>query len=242
MACSHNSYLINLASPRRGLNRKSYLSLRGEVKRCNRLQIPNLVFHPGAHVGSGAEAGMDRIAENLNRLFDEVPDNTVTLCLEATSGQGSVLGSTFEELAHIIDRVDNSDRMGVCLDTCHLFAAGYPLVEPTEYRRTMRQFDSIVGLDRLKILHLNDSLGKLGSHRDRHAHIGEGEIGLEGFRRFVNDRKLRRVPMILETHKSEDLHEDIANLKALRSLVRGPRKRRPTPKRQPKRKKASSTE
>ena len=221
VACSHTSYLINLASPQRGLNRRSYLSLRGEVKRCNLLQIPNLVLHPGAHVGSGSEAGMDRIAQNLNRLFDEVPDNTVTLCLESTSGAGSVLGGSFEELAYIIDRVDNGDRMGVCLDTCHLFAAGYPLGEPAEYRRTLRQFDTIVGLKRLRILHQNDSLGEFGSHRDRHAHIGEGEIGLEGFRLLVNDRRLRRVPMILETHKSEDLHEDVANLKVLRSLVRG---------------------
>jgi len=220
VACSHVSYLINLASPQRGLNRKSYLSFRGEVKRCNRLQIPNLVFHPGAHVGSGPESGLERIAQNLNRLFDEVPDNNVTLCLEGTSGSGTVLGSSFEELAGIIDGVDNDEQMGVCLDTCHLFAAGYPLISPSECRRTMRQFDSIVGLSRLRILHLNDSQGELGSHRDRHAHIGEGEIGLDGFRHLVNDRRLRSVPMILETHKSEDLHEDIANLKVLRSLVR----------------------
>ena len=220
VACSHVSYLINLASPRPGLNRKSYLSFRTEVKRCNRLQIPNLVFHPGAHVGSGIEVGLDRIAENLNRLFDEVPENGVTLCLEGTAGAGSVLGSRFEELAYIIDRVDKREQMGVCLDTCHLLAAGYPLVEPDEYRRTMRQFNAIVGLDRLRVLHLNDSQGALGSHRDRHAHIGEGEIGLDGFRHLVSDRRLRRVPMILETHKSEDLHEDIANLKVLRALVR----------------------
>ncbi len=150
VVCSHSSYLINLASPDPTLNEKSFKSFEEEVRRCNRLEIPSLVFHPGSHVGSGEEAGMDKIGENLNRLSDQVPDNRVCLCLEATAGQGSNLGYTFEQLAAIIDRVDNRDQMGVCLDTCHIFAAGYPISEPAEYKKTMQQLDQVVGLERLK--------------------------------------------------------------------------------------------
>ncbi len=220
VVCSHVSYLINLASPDPALSRKSLASLKEEVKRCGRLQIPNLVLHPGAHVGSGEEKGIERIAENLNRLFDSVPDSSVTVCLETTAGAGSTLGRTFEELAAIIDRVDREERMGVCIDTCHVFAAGYPLAPPRHYRRTVGQFEEAVGLDRLQVMHLNDSKQDLGSHKDRHEHIGKGEIGLGGFRSVVNDPRLRHVPMILETPKGEDLAEDRENLKLLRSLVR----------------------
>ena len=163
---------------------------------------------------------MDKIGENLNRLSDQVPDNRVCLCLEATAGQGSNLGYTFEQLAAIIDRVDNRDQMGVCLDTCHIFAAGYPISEPAEYKKTMRQFDQVVGLERLKVLHLNDSKKEFGSRRDRHEHIGDGHIGCDAFRNIVNDRRLARIPMIIETPKEDDLEEDRKNLKVLRSLVK----------------------
>jgi deoxyribonuclease-4 len=158
-------------------------------------------------------------------LFEAVPDNAVTVCLETTAGQGSVLGRTFEELAAIIERVDREDQVGVCIDTCHVFAAGYPLAPPGRYRQTMGLFEEILGFDRLKVMHLNDSKQGLGSRKDRHEHIGEGEIGLEGFRSVVNDPRLRGVPMILETPKGKDLSEDRANLKRLRSLVRGRRRR-----------------
>jgi deoxyribonuclease-4 len=217
---SHTSYLINIASPDKALNKKSYLSLKEEMERCEQLKIPNLVMHPGAHVGSGEKQGLDRIAENINRLFDELQDNHVTLLLETTAGQGSVLGYRFEQLAYIIDKVENKPQIGVCLDTCHVFAAGYPLRSPAEYKKTMKNFDEVIGLDRLKIIHVNDSLKEFNSRRDRHEHIGQGFIGLEGFRNFVNDRRLAKIPMILETPKGEDLAEDIENLKVLRSLIK----------------------
>jgi len=218
--CSHNSYLINLASPDEALNEKSYAAFKIEVERCNLLRIPNLVFHPGSHVGSGEEPGLDLIARNLNRIADDVPDNTVTLCLEATAGQGTNLGYRFEQLAYIIDRIDDGDHVGVCLDSCHIFAAGYPITEASDYAETMRQFDSIVGLPRLKIFHINDSKRELGSKVDRHEHIGQGAIGSSGFANIVNDPAMATVPMILETPKGDDLQEDIDNLRVLRSMVK----------------------
>ncbi len=219
VATSHTSYLINIASPNEELAEKSYKSLKEEMERCNILKIPNLVMHPGSHVGSGEEVGLKQIAVYINRLFDDLNNNTVTLLLETTAGQGTNLGYTFEQLAFIIDLVDDKDHIGVCMDTCHIFAAGYPIVDPKEYKKTMKQFDDIIGLDRLNIIHMNDSKKEFGSKRDRHEHIGKGFIGLDGFRNFVNDRRLKKIPMILETPKSEDLKEDIENLKILRGLV-----------------------
>jgi deoxyribonuclease-4 len=218
-ATSHTSYLINIASPDAALNRKSFESLKEEMERCRLLRIPNLVIHPGSHVGSGEEAGLNLVAENINRLFDELRDNTVTLLLETTAGQGSNLGYTFEQLAYLIERTEDKEHVGVCFDTCHVFAAGYPLADAKDYRKTMQRFDDVIGLDRLRIIHMNDSMKELGSRRDRHEHIGKGHIGLDGFRNFVNDRPLEKVPMILETPKGEDLAEDIENLSVLRGLV-----------------------
>ncbi|MBU2652634.1 MAG: deoxyribonuclease IV [Bacteroidetes bacterium] len=220
VSVSHTSYLINIASPDPDLGRKSCDALKVEMERCNTLKIPNLVFHPGSHVGSGEEVGIQKIGENVNRLFDELPDNTVTLLFETTAGQGSNLGYTFEQLAQMIDLVDNKTQVGVCLDTCHVFAAGYHLSDPAEYKKTMKSFDSTIGLDRLRIIHMNDSKKEFGSKRDRHEHIGQGMIGIEAFRNIVNDKKLKDVPKILETPKGDDLKEDIENLKLLRSLVR----------------------
>ncbi len=219
VATSHTSYLINIASPEDALYEKSLAALKVEMERCGVLEIPNLVMHPGAHVGSGEEAGLGRIAENINRLFDQLEGNSVTLLLESTAGQGSVLGSSFEQLAWIIEKVEDKDHIGVCLDTCHIFAAGYAITEPKEYGATMKKFNEIVGLEQLKIIHMNDSKKEFGSRKDRHEHIGKGEIGLEAFRNFVNDKRLENVPMILETPKAEDLAEDIENLKVLRGLV-----------------------
>jgi deoxyribonuclease-4 len=220
VAVSHTSYLINIASPDKALNEKSYLSLKEEMERCEILKIPNLVMHPGSHVGSGEEAGIDRIVENINRLFRQLEKNSVTLLLETTAGQGSNLGYTFEQLARMIDRIENKERMGICLDTCHIFAAGYPIVKPADYRTTMKMFDDIIGFDCLKIIHANDSLKEFGSKRDRHEHIGKGFIGKAGFANFVNDKRLEKVPMIIETPKGEDLKEDIENLKVLRGLIK----------------------
>jgi deoxyribonuclease-4 len=220
VATSHTSYLINIASPDPALNDKSYEALKVEMERCQLLKIPNLVMHPGSHVGTGEEAGMDRIAKNINRLLDELSGDNVCLLLETTAGQGSHLGYKFEELAYMIDRVDDKSRVGVCLDTCHIFAAGYPISKPKDYKQTIKQFDDLVGLDRLHIIHMNDSKKEFGSRKDRHEHIGKGEIGLEAFRNFVNDKRLKAVPMILETPKGEDLADDIKNLKVLRGLVK----------------------
>ncbi len=220
VACSHASYLINLASPDKALNKKSFLALKEEVERCNTLKIPGLVFHPGAHMESGEEKGIAAIARNINRILESVPANTVTLCLETTAGQGTTIGHTFEQLRAIIDRVDDRAHVGVCLDTCHVFAAGYPLSDPKDFKSTLKTFDTVIGLDKLKVIHLNDSKKGLGSRRDRHEHIGDGEIGIEAFRNVVNDRRLRKIPMVLETPKDDTLSDDIRNLKLLRALIK----------------------
>ena len=219
VACAHDSYLINLASPDPALYQKSHEAFFEEMQRCDFLGIANLVMHPGSHVGSGQEAGLKRIAESFNRMFDADPKGRVTICLETTAGQGTNLGYTFEQLAQIIALVDNQDRMGVCLDTCHLFAAGYPFHTESEYKATMKRFDDILGLGRLRIIHINDSKKTFGSKVDRHEHIGQGEIGIEPFGFFLNDRRLAKIPKILETPK-ESAAEDIANLKVLRSLIK----------------------
>lgn len=219
-ACSHSSYLINMASPVAELNEKSYNALKEEMERCELLKIPGLVFHPGSHVGSGEEAGLNAIIKNINKMFENLKDNNVLLLLETTAGQGTNLGYTFEQLGYIIDGVEDKNRVGVCLDTCHIFSAGYPISDPKDYKKTMKQFNDIIGLDKLKIIHMNDSKKEFGSKKDRHEHIGKGEIGLEAFRNFVNDSRLKKVPMILETPKDETLEDDIKNLKVLRSLVK----------------------
>jgi len=220
VSTSHTSYLINIASPDKKLAGISTSSLKEELERCNMLKIPNLVMHPGSHVGTGEEEGVKRISKNINRIFDELENNSVCLLLETTAGQGSHLGYTFEQLAQMIDGVKDKDHIGVCIDTCHIFSAGYPLTEPKEYKATMKKFDDVVGLDKLKIIHMNDSMKGFGEKKDRHDHIGKGKIGLEAFRNIVNDPKLKKVPMILETPKEEDLKDDIENLKVLRGLVK----------------------
>jgi len=221
VATSHTSYLINIASPNEELNQKSYYALKEEMERCELLKIPNLVIHPGSHTGSGEETGLNKIADSINKLFAELDShNQVNLLLETTAGQGTNLGYTFEQLSYIIDKVEHNEKLGVCLDTCHIFAAGYPLVEPKDYKKTMEKFDEVIGLDRLKIIHINDSKKEFGSKKDRHEHIGKGFIGLDGFRNIVNDRRLKKIPMILETPKGEDLAEDIENLRVLRSLIK----------------------
>ncbi len=220
VSASHTSYLINLASPNPELEQKSFAALKVEVERCNMLRIPFLVMHPGSHLGAGEEAGLQQIADNINRLFDSFVDNEVTLLLEVTAGQGSNLGYKFEQLAWLIEHIEDSAHVGVCFDTCHVFAAGYPLVKSSEYRATMKSFDEIIGIERIRILHLNDSRRELGSKIDRHEHIGKGHIGLDGFSNVVNDKRLADIPKIIETPKGPELIEDIENLKILRGLVR----------------------
>ena len=215
----HDSYLINLASPKPDILEKSLSAFRDELERCDTLGIEFLVTHPGAHTGSGAEAGIARFATSLNQIFGEIPNNKAIALLETTAGQGTTLGRSFEEIGAIIEQVEDKDRVGVCLDTCHIFAAGYDFRTAEGYAEVMDRFDRLIGLDRLQVLHLNDSKMPFGSNKDRHAHIGGGEIGTEGFRHFVNDRRLEGRPAILETEKDDAGEHDLRNLATLRGLV-----------------------
>jgi deoxyribonuclease-4 len=219
VVCAHDNYLINLASPDRTLFRKSCSAFVEEMERCDLLGIPILVAHPGAHVGSGERKGLKRIAEALNRIFDRTPDHRVTICLETTAGQGTSLGYRFEHLAEILDRVEAADRIAACLDTCHVFVAGYPIGTQSGYRRTMKAFDDLLGLERLLVIHMNDTKRELGSRIDRHERIGKGCIGTEPFGFILNDRRLAKVPKILETPKKSP-RDDRMNLRTLRSLVK----------------------
>jgi len=216
---SHNSYLINLASPDDALYEKSIDSMLDELKRSEKLGLPFIVMHPGAHVGSGEEAGLNRIAAATNTLLQKTNGSKVKIALETTAGQKSNLGYAFEQLAALINAVKDNKRVRVCYDTCHTFAAGYDIRTKKAYEATFAEFDRLVGLDRICAFHLNDSVNELGSRIDRHAHIGQGHIGLEGFRLLMNDDRFANIPMILETPKGPDMAEDVMNLKVLRDLI-----------------------
>ena len=216
---AHDSYLINMGSPDDALWEKSLDAFQDEMARCAQLGVPYLVTHPGAHMGTGVDAGISRVADGLNRLFDADPTNPTVVLLETTAGQGTTLGSTFEELAGIIDKVENKDRVAVCFDTCHVFAAGYDLRTPETYEATMQAFDSIIGLDRLITFHLNDTKKGLGLRTDRHAHIGEGELGLDAFRLLLTDPRFADTPGVLETPKDDDELGDQRNMRTLRELA-----------------------
>ncbi len=216
---AHAAYLINIASPKPELRKRSVRALIDEVERCEILRLPALVLHPGAHTGAGVETGLQNIAASLGEVHQATPGYRVRILLETTSGAGTVLGSTFEQLARILTLSAESDRLGVCFDTCHVFAAGYDLRTPETYETTMVAFEKVIGLERLRVLHLNDSRGGLGSHTDRHAHIGEGALGLEPFRYLLNDARLDGLPGLLETPKDADLENDRMNLATLRSLA-----------------------
>ena len=221
LTVSHDSYLINLASPADALWRSSIALFTEEISRCEQLGIPFLVTHPGAHVGSGEEAGIARIVAGLDAVHRNIAAPHVTTCLEITAGQGSSLGYKLEHLAEIIAGVRDPERLGVCLDTAHLFAAGYDF-RGRRYAKFRKMIETTVGIDRVKVLHLNDSKKELGSRVDRHDHIGQGKIGLDGFRPFVRDRAFKKIPKILETpkEKSPDGREwDAVNLETLRALM-----------------------
>ncbi len=219
---AHDGYLINVACPKKDLYRKSLEALRIEVSRAAALEIPYLIIHPGAHLGEGEAEGIKRVVEALGTIIESTTGHPVLICLETTAGQGSSLGYRFEHLGGIRAGVKQKDRVGICVDTCHIFAAGYDIRGRKAYEQTMRQFDEVIGLEHIKCIHLNDSQRELGSRVDRHAHIGQGHIGLEGFRFLVNDPRLRHIPMILETPKGDDpAATDRRNLAVLRSLVRG---------------------
>jgi len=217
--CSHAAYLINLASPDRRTHERSVTALKSELTRSAQLRIPYVILHPGAHMGKGKDRGLCRVAESINIVFGQTPDETSHLLLETTAGQGTNLGCTFEQLAAIADRVEAKERLGFCLDTCHVFAAGYDLRTKEAYDRTMSAFDRAVGLESLHIIHVNDAKKGLGSRVDRHEHIGQGAIGMEAFGFIMNDFRLQSMAKILETPKNDRVDHDRLNLERLRALV-----------------------
>ena len=218
---SHASYLINLASGKQELIDKSITALVAEIHRCEQLGISFVVIHPGSHGGDGIDVGLTRFTKALDLALDETGAG-VTVLLETTAGQGTGLGSRFEELAFILEHSRVSQRLGVCMDTCHIFAAGYDIRTLSAYTQTMTEFDRVVGVERIRFFHLNDSKQKLASRVDRHEHIGQGTIGLDGFRSLLNDPRFADHPMTLETPKSDDLQEDRDNLRVLRGLIDKP--------------------
>lgn len=222
-AVSHASYLINLASPRDDLWEKSLAAHRDEIERAYAYGIAHIVLHPGSHVGSGVEAGVERIAGALNRIHALTPDcDTTITCLELMAGAGATMGRSFQELRAILERVEARERVGVCVDTCHAFATGYDLRTADAYEQFMDQLELEIGRETVKVLHFNDSKGALGSNLDRHVHIGEGQIGLEGFRYILNDPRWDGVPVLIETPKDDTLDEDRMNMARLVALLNNP--------------------
>ena len=218
---SHDSYLINMASPDNELWKKSVDAFVIELQRATMLGIEYVVAHPGAFTTSTESRGLKRIVKALNEVHRQTKDCTAKCLLETTAGQGSNLGWKFEHLASILDGVKNPDLVGVCFDTCHVFAAGYPMDTEKEYKATMRQLNKTIGVQQIKAFHLNDSKAKFGSRVDRHARIGKGEMGLGPFRHLLNDRRFRKVPKYLETPKGEEKGKDldVINLRTLRRLI-----------------------
>lgn len=217
-SASHTAYLINLASPAPITYKKSLEAFYDEMARADKLGLPYLIFHPGAHLGSGEEKGLERIANSINTLLNRADNFKPMLLLETTAGQGTHLGYKFEHLSKIIEMTDKKKRLGVCVDTCHIFAAGYDISNKSGYKKTFEDFDRIIGIGRLKVFHINDSRKGLGSRVDRHEHIGKGKIGLAAFGLLLSDSRFENIPMILETPKGKTMREDKRNLSVLRGL------------------------
>ncbi|HYA27532.1 MAG TPA: deoxyribonuclease IV [Acidobacteriota bacterium] len=216
---AHDSYLFNLGSPDAALRKRSIAAFVDEMERCEVLGVTNLIAHPGAHVGAGELAGIMTIAKSLDEVHKACPKFEVKITLEITAGQGSNLGYRFEQIGAIIDATQESDRLRVCFDTEHAFAAGYDIRTKEGYERTFAEFDDAIGIDLLAAFHLNDSKKEFHSRVDRHEHIGKGFIGVEAFRLLMNDKRFWGLPMCLETPKGPDLQEDRENLNLLRSLI-----------------------
>jgi deoxyribonuclease IV len=215
---SHASYLVNLATGKEELLKKSINNLVLELDRCAQLGVPYVILHPGSHGGDGLEVGLKRFTRGLDRVVEQ-SDGTVQVLVETTAGQGTGLGSSFAELAFILDNSKFPELLGVCVDTCHVFAAGYELRSADGYQATITAVESSIGLEKILFFHLNDSKKELGSRVDRHEHIGRGAIGLDGFMNLLNDSRFSGLPMTLETPKSDSLAEDRENLRILRSLM-----------------------
>lgn len=216
---SHDSYLINLCAADKDILQKSRESFLDEVYRCEQLGIQYLNFHPGGHKGMGEKEGIQLIAESINLIHHVTRNYNVKSMLEVTAGQGSAIGYRFEQIREIIDLIEDKKRMCVCIDTAHIFAAGYDIRTPETYHKTMKEFDDIIGLKLLKCFHFNDSKKALGSRVDRHDHIGDGQIGLQGFANIMNDPRFVKIPKILETPKDKDYSQDVMNINRLLSLV-----------------------
>jgi deoxyribonuclease-4 len=221
LPCAHDSYLINLASPQPALWEKSLAAFVDELQRAEQLGLAGVVMHPGSYVDSSAEEGLQRIVAGLDAALERTAGDQVEIWLETTAGQGTNLGHRFEHLAYLLNEVQDATRLGICVDTCHIFAAGYPLETAEEYEATMSALIQATGLERIRAFHLNDSQKGLGSRVDRHEHIGEGCLGLNPFRHLVNDPRFARHPMYLETKKEDRDGEpmDAVNLRTLRSLL-----------------------
>ena len=219
---AHLSYLVNLAATDPKTRTRSHETFPIEHDYTERLGIEYLVIHPGAHMGAGEEAALKKIARFLNQTHKKTKGYKTQILLETTAGQGTYVCYTFEHLARILDMLDEPERVGVCYDTSHTFAAGYDIRTESAYRKTLREFNRTVGLKRIKAFHFNDSKADFDTHVDRHEHIGRGHLGLEPFRLLLNDRRFKRLPMILETPKGEEKGEslDAINLRTLRSLIK----------------------
>ncbi|MCP4727741.1 MAG: deoxyribonuclease IV [bacterium] len=214
----HDSYLINLCGLNKEVLEKSRKAFGDEIYRADMLKAPYIVFHPGAHGGEGEDSGIKMIAESLNIVIDKFPDSKTKLLLETTAGQGTGIGHRFEQLRRIIDLVEENDRIGICLDTCHVFAAGYDIRTEKTYEAVIKEFDDVLTLDLLKVIHVNDSKRELGSRVDRHENLGDGEIGRKAFELLVNDERLLSVCMILETPGGDEMYKK--NLRLLKKLAK----------------------
>ncbi|HVG22602.1 MAG TPA: deoxyribonuclease IV [Thermoanaerobaculia bacterium] len=222
---THASYLINLSTTNPEFHRKSIAAMADELDRAERLGIHAVVLHPGAHMGAGADAAIDQIARSLDAVHELIPNHKVVTLLETAAGQGTCVGCTFDELGRMIRLVDDKSRVGVCFDTCHVFAAGYELRTYDAYQRTIDELLHHVGLENVGAFHLNDSKKPLGSRVDRHQHIGEGELGLEPFRLLLNDARFAKLPKVIETPKTIEIESDRRNLGVLRGLIEAPPRR-----------------
>ncbi|GIV15681.1 MAG: putative endonuclease 4 [Armatimonadota bacterium] len=216
---SHDSYLINLAAPNEDILQRSREAFLDELQRAEALGIPWVVTHMGAYLDSSEEEGLVVLGESVRHLLRQTEGMKAGIALETTAGQGTNLGYRFEHLARIIDMAGGSERVGVCFDTCHVFVAGYDIRTPDALSATLDEFDRVIGLDRLKVIHVNDAKKPLGSRVDRHEHIGDGELGRETFRILLQEPRLMHVPVILETPDAEKMHPE--NLRRLKELLNG---------------------